>query len=160
MVIDHTTQDFAQVLSGYDLVLNSQDARTPDKSLGVLRPGGRIISISGPPDPDFARQLDLGPLLKMVMALLSRRVRKKARRLGITYSFLFMRAVGQQLGHITALIESGAIRPVIDKLFPFGQTAGALAHVEAGHARGKVVIRVADQDLPPHMPALAMSALP
>lgn len=144
VVIDYKTQDFDKVLSGYDLVLNSQDTKTLEKSLCVLKPGGQLISISGPPDPTFAMDLGLNPLLKLVIYLLSRRVRKKAKGLGIRYSFLFMRAHGQQLGAITSLIESGAIRPVVDKVFPFEKTEDALAYVETGRAKGKVVIKAAD----------------
>jgi len=48
------------------------------------------------------------------------------------------------LSEITSLIESGVIRPVIDKVFPFEKTADALAYVETGRAKGKVVIAVAD----------------
>nr|WP_174826606.1 NADP-dependent oxidoreductase [Rhizobium ruizarguesonis] len=144
VVIDYKTQDFEKVLSGYDLVLNSQDPKTLEKSLGVLKPGGQLISISGPPDPAFAGELGLNLFLKLVLRLLSRGVRKKAKRVGIRYSFLFMRAEGQQLGQITALIESGVIRPVVDKVFPFEKTGDALAYVETGRAKGKVVITVAD----------------
>jgi NADPH:quinone reductase-like Zn-dependent oxidoreductase len=144
VVIDYKTQDFEKVLSGYDLVLNSQDPKTLEKSLGVLKPGGQLISISGPPDPAFAGELGLNLFLKLVLRLLSRGVRKKAKRLGIRYSFLFMRAEGQQLGQITSLIESGVIRPVVDKVFPFEKTGDALAYVETGRAKGKVVITVAD----------------
>ena len=144
VVIDYKTQDFEKVLSGYDLVLNSQDSKALEKSLGVLKPGGRLISISGPPDPTFAKELGLNVFLKLVMGLLSRRVRKKAKGLGIRYSFLFMRAQGQQLSEITSLIESGVIRPVVDRVFPFEKTGDALAYVETGRAKGKVVITVAD----------------
>jgi len=142
VVIDYKTQDFEKVLSGYDLVLNSQDSKALEKSLGVLKPGGQLISISGPPDPTFAKELGLNVFLKLVISLLSRGVRKKAKGLGIRYSFLFMRAQGQQLSEITSLIESGVIRPVVDKVFPFEKTADALAYVETGRARGKVVIAV------------------
>ncbi|ATU91400.1 NADP-dependent oxidoreductase [Phyllobacterium zundukense] len=144
VVIDYKTQDFEKVLSGYDLVLNSQDAKTLEKSLGVLKPGGHLISISGPPDPAFAKELGLNLFLKLIMRLLSRGVRKKAKKLGIRYSFLFMRAEGQQLGQITSLIEAGVIRPVVDKVFPFEGIGDALAYVETGRAKGKVVITVAD----------------
>ncbi|PDT00234.1 NADPH:quinone oxidoreductase [Rhizobium chutanense] len=144
VVIDYKTQDFEKVLSGYDLVLNSQDPKTLEKSLGVLKQGGRLISISGPPDPAFAGELGLNLFLKLVLHLLSRGVRKKAKRLGIAYSFLFMRAEGRQLGEIARLIEQGVIRPVVDKLFPFEKTGDALAYVETGRAKGKVVITVAD----------------
>jgi NADPH:quinone reductase-like Zn-dependent oxidoreductase len=142
VVIDYKTQDFEKVLSGYDLVLNSQDPKTLDKSLGVLKPGGQLISISGPPDPAFAKEAGLNLFLKLVMRLLSRGVRKKAKGLGVRYSFLFMRAQGQQLSEITSLIEAGVIRPVVDKVFPFENTGDALAYVETGHAKGKVVIAV------------------
>ncbi len=144
VVIDYKTEDFEKILSGYDLVLNSQDPKTLEKSLCVLKPGGQLVSISGPPSPAFAKELGLNLLLKLVMRLLSRGVRKKAKGLGIRYSFLFMRAQGQQLSEITSLIESGAIRPVVDKVFPFEKTGDALAYVETGRAKGKVVITVAD----------------
>ncbi|ARQ56600.1 NADP-dependent oxidoreductase [Rhizobium sophoriradicis] len=143
VVIDYKTQDFEKVLSDYDLVLNSQDPKTLEKSLGVLKPGGRLISISGPPDSAFARELGLNLFLKLVLRLLSRGVRKKAKRLGVAYSFLFMRAEGRQLGEIANLIEQGVIRPVVDKVFPFEKTGDALAYVETGRAKGKVVIAVA-----------------
>jgi NADPH:quinone reductase-like Zn-dependent oxidoreductase len=141
VVIDYKTQDFEKVLSGYDLVLNSQDPKTLEKSLRVVKSGGLLISISGPPDPTFAKEFGLNLFLKLVMHLLSRGVRKKAKSLGIRYSFLFMRAQGQQLSEITSLIESGVIRPVVDKVFPFEKTRDALTYVETGRAKGKVVIR-------------------
>ena len=76
------------------------------------------------------------------MRLLSSGVRRKAQGLGVGYSFLFMKANGSQLREITRLIEAGAIRPVIDRVFPFESTNEALAYVEAGHAKGKVVIKI------------------
>ena len=142
VVIDYKTQDFEKILSAYDLVLNSQDSKTLDKSLAVIKPGGQIISISGPPDPAFAKELGLNMLLKLVFAVLSRGVRIKAKKLGFRYSFLFMRASGDQLREITALIESGTIRPVVDRVFAFEATNEALAYVEKGRAKGKVVIKV------------------
>jgi NADPH:quinone reductase-like Zn-dependent oxidoreductase len=142
VVIDYKTQDFEKVLSGYDLVINSQDAKALAKSLTVLKSGGQVISISGPPDPAFANAFGLNAFLKLVFMMLSRSIRKKAKRLGVNYSFLFMRAEGRQLGEITSLIEAGVIRPVVDRVFPFGNTGEALAYVESGRAKGKVVIKV------------------
>jgi NADPH:quinone reductase-like Zn-dependent oxidoreductase len=144
VVVDYKEQDFEEVLANYNLVLNSQDPTTLTKSLRVLKRGGQLISISGPPDPPFAETFGLNPFLKLVMRLLSRGVRKKANALGVRYSFLFMRAEGQQLGKITSLIESGVIRPVVDQVFPFEKTSDALAYVESGRAKGKVVITVTD----------------
>lgn len=140
VVIDYRSQDFEQVLSGYDLVLHSQDAQTLAKSLNVLKPGGQLISISGPPDLPFAKSLRLNLLLRFVMRMLSRGVMAKAKARGVGYVFLFMRADGGQLAQIARLIDAGAIRPVVDKVFPFDQTDKALAYVETGRAKGKVVI--------------------
>jgi NADPH:quinone reductase-like Zn-dependent oxidoreductase len=142
VVVDYRKDDFEKVLSGYDVVLNSQDARTLEKSLNVLKPGGKLISISGPPDPEFAREKRLNLVLRLILRLLSRGIRSKAKRTGVSYSFLFMWAQGDQLSKITSLVESGAIRPVVDRVFPFEATNEALAYVETGRAKGKVVIKV------------------
>ena len=144
VVIDYRTQDFEQALSGYDLVLNSQDPKTLAKSLNILKPGGRLISISGPPDLSFAKSLRLNLFLRFVMRMLSRGVLNKAKARDVSYSFLFMHADGAQLAQIAKLIDAGVIRPVVDKVFSFAQTAEALAYVETGRAKGKVVVKVAE----------------
>jgi NADPH:quinone reductase-like Zn-dependent oxidoreductase len=142
VVIDYRKDAFEARLQGYDVVLNSQDGETLKKSLGVLKPGGHLISISGPPDPQFAQDSKAPWLVKQVMRALSFSVRRQARRLQLSYAFLFMKASGSQLKQIAALIEAGAIRPVVDKVFSFESTNEALAYVESGHAKGKVVIKV------------------
>jgi NADPH:quinone reductase-like Zn-dependent oxidoreductase len=142
IVIDYKKDDFEKVLSDYDVVLNSQDGKTLEKSLSVLKPGGKLISISGPPDPEFAEEIKAPWFVKQVMRVLSFGARKKAKSRNVSFSFLFMKASGNQLRQITPLIESGAIRPVVDKVFPFASTNDALAYVESGRAKGKVVIKV------------------
>jgi NADPH:quinone reductase-like Zn-dependent oxidoreductase len=142
VIIDYRKDDFENILKDYDVALNSQDKKSLEKSLRILKPNGKVISISGPPDPDFAIQIKGNWFLKIVMRMLSASVRKKAKQLGVNFSFLFMSASGQQLGEIAKLIEAGVMKPVIDKVFPFEQTNEAMAYVEAGRAKGKVVIRV------------------
>lgn len=142
VVIDYRTQDFEDVLHDYEVVLNSQDGKTLGKSLRVLKGGAKLISISGPPDPAFGRNIAAPAFVRLVMRLLSSGIRRRARGRGIDYSFLFMRANGGQLREITRLIEAGAIRPVVDKVFAFESTNEALAYSEAGHAKGKVVIKI------------------
>ena len=141
-VIDYKQDDFENVLSGYDVVLNSLDKVTLEKSLRVLKPGGQLISISGPPDAAFARTIGASWVLRMVMGALSRGIRAQARRRQVQYSFLFMRANGGQLAKITSLIDDGIIRPVVDRVFPFASTKEAMAYVEAGRAKGKVIVSV------------------
>lgn len=143
VVVDYKQEDFETRLRDYDVVLNSLDAQTLRKSLTVLKPGGQLISISGPPDLRFAQQAGLNWGLQQVMRLLSYGIRSKARRRGVDYSFLFMRAQGEQLREIATLIDTGVLRPVVDRVFPFASTADALAYVESGRVKGKVVLRMA-----------------
>lgn len=142
VVVDYKTQDFEDVLRDYDVVLNSQDGETLEKSLRVLKAGGKLISISGPPDPQFGQEIDAPAFVKLVMRLLSSGIRRKARSRGVGYSFLFMKASGSKLREITRLFDAGVIRRVIDRVFAFESTNEALAYVEAGRAKGKVVVKV------------------
>ena len=142
VVVDYKKDDFEKVLRDYDVVVNSLGKETLEKSLSVLKPGGKLISISGPPDPAFATDIGSGWLLRQVMGVLSYRIRRQARRHRVGYSFLFMKASGDQLREITSLIEAGTIRPVVDRTFPFESAGEALAYVETGRAKGKVVVKV------------------
>lgn len=140
VVIDYKKDDFETILHGYDVVLNSQDSATLAKSLRVLKPGGKLISVSGPPDPAFGEEIRAPWFVKSVMRLLSFGIRRKARRSQVGYSFLFMKANGGQLREIGALIDSGAIRPVVDRVFPFEATRQAMDYVDSGRVKGKVVV--------------------
>ncbi|GAA2166901.1 alcohol dehydrogenase [Humibacillus xanthopallidus] len=143
VAVDYRSQDFEQLLDGYDLVLDSQGGTNLEKSLRVLRPGGTAIGIAGPPDAAFARQLGANPVLRLVMAALSSGIRRQARRLGVTYEFLFMHASGEQLRQITDLVDSGAVRPVVGRVFDFDQTAEAVESLAKGGIRGKAVVSMA-----------------
>lgn len=143
LIIDYKTEDFETKLKGYDLVLHSnRDTKILEKSLHILKSGGQLISLVGPPTPEFATEIGLPWYLKLVTKLISLGAKKKARKFNTHFVFLFMRAEGKQLQQITQLIESGVIKPVIDKVFPFEQTNEALSYIEAGRSRGKVVIKV------------------
>jgi NADPH:quinone reductase-like Zn-dependent oxidoreductase len=140
IVVDYKKENFADVLSGYDVVLDSLGGENLQKSLTVLKRGGKAISVTGPPDPGFAKQLGAPQYMRVVMGLLSRKVHKQARKQGVSYSFLFMQSNGAQLRELATLYDAGHLRPVIGKTFPFDQTLQALAYAEQGRANGKVVI--------------------
>ncbi|MDQ0865032.1 NADP-dependent oxidoreductase [Arthrobacter globiformis] len=142
-VIDYRTQDFEQLLTGYDLVLDSLGGENLEKSLRILNPGGKAIGISGPPDPAFARNAGLNPVLRLATRALSSKIRKQAKKLGVGYEFLFMRASGDQLRQISALVDHGVLRPVVGKVFDFGDTPHALQSLAKGGIRGKAVITLA-----------------
>ncbi|MDE1675223.1 NADP-dependent oxidoreductase [Nocardia gipuzkoensis] len=140
IVIDYTKEDFAQMLSGYDFVLDSLGGKNLEKSVTVLKPGGLAIGVAGPPDAGLAEQLGLPRFMKLPLSLLSRNIRNAAKKQGVRYEFFFMHANGAQLRDLAALYDAGVLRPVLDRTFPFDRTLEALAFVEQGKAHGKVVI--------------------
>ncbi|HVU94814.1 MAG TPA: NADP-dependent oxidoreductase [Puia sp.] len=143
LVIDYKVEDFETKLGDYDLVIHSnRDTKILEKSLRILKPGGQLISLVGPPTPEFAEKIGLPWYLRLVTKLLSSGAKKTAKKLNARFLFLFMRAEGSQLGKITQLIEADIIKPVIDKVFPFEQINEAMTYVESGRTKGKVVIKV------------------
>lgn len=143
LVIDYKKEDFATILKEYDVVLHSnKDAKVLESSLKILKKGGTLVSLTGPPTPEFAKEIGLGWHLQKLMVLLSMSARRTAKKLGVNYKFLFMRADGAQLGEIASLIEGGKIRPIVDRGFEFEEVNEALGYVETGRTKGKVVVRV------------------
>jgi 2-desacetyl-2-hydroxyethyl bacteriochlorophyllide A dehydrogenase len=140
VIVDYKTTDFEQELKDYDVVLDTQGGKTLEKSLNVLKRGGRLISISGPPDQAFAEAINPNWFLKCVIPLLSWSIRNKAKKRGITYSFLFMQPSGPQLSKISELVEAGKIKPVVDQTYDFAQIKEALQYVNTGRSKGKVVL--------------------
>lgn len=140
VVVDYRVQDFEQELSGYDLVLDSLGGENLEKSLHILKPGGKTIGISGPPTPAFAKQAALNPVLRLAIAGLSRKIRSQAKKAKVSYEFLLMRHSGEQLAQIARLVDDGIIRPVVGRTFPFDQTPQALQSLATGGIRGKSVV--------------------
>jgi len=141
-IVDYKKQEFETVLRGYDAVLGTVKGDTIEKSLDILKPGGRIVSLVGPLDAAFAQAKQLNFLLKFVFGLMSRKIRKLSSKKGVDYSFLFVRPDGQQLAEIAELLKAERVRPVIDKVFPFEQAKQALEYLALGRAKGKVVVQI------------------
>ncbi len=141
-VIDYQQQEFENVLRDYDVVLGTLKGDSIEKSLQILRPKGKVVSLIGPPDAAFGRARGMNGLMVFVFGLLSRKIIRRATKRGVEYSFLFVHPDGRQLAEIGKLLESGRIRPVIDKVFPFAQAKDALAYLEKGRAKGKVVVQI------------------
>jgi len=141
-VIDYKKQQFEDVLRGYDAVLGTIRGDAIEKSLQILKPGSAIVSLVGPPDAAFARARGMNFLMVLLFGLLSRKILRRAKASRAAYSFLFVHPDGSQLGELGKLLEAGHIRPVIDKVFPFAQAKEALAYLETGRAKGKVVVQM------------------
>jgi NADPH:quinone reductase-like Zn-dependent oxidoreductase len=141
-VVDYKKQEFETVLRGYDAVLGTVRGDSIEKSIGILKARGKIVSLVGPLDVAFARARRLNFVLTFVFALMSRKIMRLARKRDVDYSFLFARPDGDQLAQIGKLLETQRIRPVIDKVFPFEQAKEALEYLAQGRSKGKVVVKM------------------
>jgi NADPH:quinone reductase-like Zn-dependent oxidoreductase len=141
-VVDYTKQDFKQVLGGYDVVLGTLRGDAIKESLRILKPNGIVVSLVGPLDADFGRARGMGGLFVLVFRLMSFWVLRQARKLHVRYSFLFVHPSGSQLSAIGELLRAETIRPVVDRVFPFDRVKEALAYLETGRAKGKVVVQM------------------
>jgi NADPH:quinone reductase-like Zn-dependent oxidoreductase len=141
-VVDYKKQEFEHVLRDYDAVLGTVRGDALEKSLRILKPKGTVVSLIGPPDAAFARTRGMNFLMVFVFGLLSRKIIRHSGKRGVAYSFLFVHPDGSQLAEIGELLEAGRIRPVIDRIFPFERAKEALAYLEQGRAKGKVVVQM------------------
>jgi NADPH:quinone reductase-like Zn-dependent oxidoreductase len=141
-IVDYKKQEFENVLRGYDAVLGTVRGDAMEKSVGILKSRAAMVSLVGPLDAAFARARRLNFVLRFVFAMMSRKIKRLAKKREVTYSFLFERPDGNQLAEIGELLKAGRIRPVIDKVFPFEQAKEALEYLAQGRSRGKVVVKV------------------
>jgi alcohol dehydrogenase len=141
-VIAYDREDYLAQGKDYDIVYDTLGGQFTLDAFRIVKRGGTVISLSGPPDRDFARREDFSLMLRIAVWLMSRKVTAAAKQAGAAYCWFFTEASGDQLRQIAALVESGAIQPVIDRGFDFEELPQALAYLEAGHARGKVVLKV------------------
>jgi NADPH:quinone reductase-like Zn-dependent oxidoreductase len=141
-VVDYNKQQFETVLRDYDAVLGTIRGDAIEKALGILKPGSAVVSLIGPPDAAFARARGMNIFMVFLFGLLSRKIIRRTRKRGAEYSFLFVHPDGGQLSQIGEILKAGAIRPVIDRVFPFAQTKEALGYLAKGRAKGKVVVQM------------------
>jgi NADPH:quinone reductase-like Zn-dependent oxidoreductase len=144
-VVDYKKQEFEDVLRDYDAVLGTVRGDSLQKSLRILKPKSMIVSLVGPPDAAFARARGMNFFMVFVLWLLSWKMNRQSKKRSIEYSFLFVHPDGRQLTEIGELLKAGNIRPVIDRTFPFDQAKEALAYLEKGRAKGKVVVQMKPQ---------------
>ncbi|MBL8649102.1 MAG: NADP-dependent oxidoreductase [Sphingopyxis sp.] len=144
-IVDYTTQDFVGEVRGMDGAFDLIGGDTLDKCFAVVKPGATVVSVAGMPEPLTAtKDLGRGPLLAALFWFASFGIRAQARKHGATYRYLFMHPSGAELAELAALIEQKALEPVIDRVFPFADIADAIAYLESGRAKGKIVVRMVE----------------
>jgi len=126
-VVDYTQQDFVQDPQRYDLLLDNVGNRTLSDFQHVLNPHGRCVLVGAPKQ--------WGPLLSRMFSLLVRSFILRQKLV-----FFVARAKPEDLESLCAWMQTGRVHSVIDRRYPLSNTGQAMAYVEEGHARGKVII--------------------
>jgi NADPH:quinone reductase-like Zn-dependent oxidoreductase len=141
-VVNYRQRKFKDVLSGYDAAFDTVGGHNLTDSFDILKRGAKLVSVAGI-DPTSAREdFGMGPLLTAVVWVYNAKIRSQSRRTGVSYRSLLMRPSGEDLGVLASLVDSGRLKAVTDRVFPFEQIAEAFAYLEQGHAKGKVVVRL------------------
>jgi NADPH:quinone reductase-like Zn-dependent oxidoreductase len=129
-VIDYTSEDFTRGTARYDLILDNIENHSLADTRRALAPDGTLVLMSG------TGASGLGLLVRLIRpVVMSPFVKHSLRR---PYS----NPNHEDLEVLLAMIEAGTLRPVIESTYPLAETAAALRHIEAGHARGKVVVAI------------------
>jgi NADPH:quinone reductase-like Zn-dependent oxidoreductase len=141
VVIDYSRERFESKLSGYDCAFDLLGGDTLRRLWSVLKPGGLVVSIAGMPEPVTARKdLRRGGGLAALFWIASLTTRLRAWRHGLRYRYLFMHPSGTDLAYLASLIDAKKLEVVIDRVFSFSEAKEAIAYLETGHAKGKVVL--------------------
>jgi alcohol dehydrogenase len=142
-VIDYTSQSISKAAGRFDAGFDLIGGKALEQMFEIMNPGAKIVSVAALPEPQTAIE-DLGGrrVLAAMFWIISYGIRSRARRAGISYRYLFMHPSGSDLAQIAELIEQGKLKVIVDKTYPFAKIAEALAYVESGRAKGKVVVTV------------------
>jgi alcohol dehydrogenase len=143
VVIDYTAQRFEDHLADCDCAFDLLGGDTLARSFAVIKPGGKVVSIAGMPEPQTAyKDLGRGFGLAALFWLASLPARLRAARHGVAYRYLFMHPSGADLAQLAALIDGGKLQVVVDRVFPLADAQQAMAYLESGRAKGKVVLAI------------------
>ena len=143
VVVDYTKQSFADELRDYDGAFDLVGGDTLPGCFRVVKPGSVVVSIAGLPEPETARKdLGRGTGLAALFWLASLRTRMLARKHGVRYRYLFMHPSGAELAELAELIDKKRLEVIVDRVFPFEEIGEAVAYLEKGHAKGKVVVKM------------------
>jgi len=130
-VIDYTREDFTSGGRQYDLLVDIAGSRSLSETRRVLLPSGVLVGVGGPNKGNW-----VGPLGRTArMALLSPAVSQRM-------VFFLAQQNKADLTVLREFIDTAKLAPVVDRTYPFAQTADALRYLEEGHARGKVVVTI------------------
>lgn len=138
--IDYKTEDYTEVLSDVDYVLDTLGGNETEKQMTIIKKGGKLVSLRAMPNGAFAKRMKLPKWKQIVLGIAGRKFDKLAEKYGITYDFIFVESNGKQLQEVADIFENLKIKPSIDTVYSFEEVNWALGKIANGHSKGKTVI--------------------
>jgi alcohol dehydrogenase len=140
-IVDYTRERPDAVLSGYDGAFDLIGGDALEQAFAIVRPGATVVSVAGMPEPLTAsKDLQRGLGLRALFWAASFSIRRRASKRGVHYRFLFMHPSGDDLAKLARMIDDGALKVIVDSVYPFKDIGEAMSRLEAGHAKGKIVV--------------------
>lgn len=143
--IDYKTQDFVDVLSDMDYVLDTLGDKALPKEFEILKRGGTLVSLRGMPNGAFAKRAGMGAFKRLLFDLAGRKYDKMAAKRGQTYQFIFVHADGAGLTKISQIFEAKHVKPSVDDVFTLDEVNAALKKVASGGSKGKTILRISER---------------
>lgn len=142
--IDYKTQDYSEILSDVDYVLDTLGESELEKEFKILKPGGILVSLKGLPNEEFAKRMGLSTVKKLLFKFAGRKFDKLASKKNQKYYFLFVESNGKQLEQVSRIFEEKNIKPSIDTIFELSDVNKAMDKVDKGGSKGKTLIKIRD----------------
>ncbi|WP_166435234.1 NADP-dependent oxidoreductase [Christiangramia sabulilitoris] len=137
-VIDYKNENYKEIASDLDIVFDTLGEEYTFEAFGIIKEGGRVTSIVGPPDVETAKQMGMEDYQ------LPEKLSKLKEENSAEYKFTWMQPNAAQLKEIKAMVEDRTIRPIIDLVYPFGDAVKAFEYLATGRAQGKVIVSLAE----------------
>ena len=141
-IINYKTEKFEEILKNYDAVFDTLGGEILEKSFGIIKDGGKLVSVSGLPNARFGKEYGSGFFKTLLFSAASHKLTGLEKEHNVQYTFLFMKPSGEQLRIIANFIETGKIKPIIDKVFSFKDAQKAMEYAESGRAKGKIILKI------------------
>ncbi|MGV8814345.1 MAG: NADP-dependent oxidoreductase [Gelidibacter sp.] len=141
-VIDYKTENYLDIVKDVDIVYDTLGGEHTLDAFRVIKEEGKVVTLVGPVDDETAKEMGLNVIARLYLYFKRLKITKLINKKSAYYKLMFMMPNRHNLKDIQKLAEEGAVKPVIDKTFPFSEAIEALRYQKSGRAKGKIIIKM------------------
>lgn len=140
--INYKTEDYAEILSDVDYVLDTLGDRELEKEFGILKNGGRLVSLRGMPNGDFSERMGMSAMKRLLFKMVGHKYDQMAAKKNQKYYFIFVHEDGEALEKLSEIFAEKHIETAVDEVFTLDDVNKALHKVAAGESKGKTILKI------------------